>query len=194
MWRHLPLPRPSLASPQPWAGRAQSLLICRWCWCSPRAYTWPASRTVVSSPIAFHDQICVSSTNLSSEFQNCVGTIYHMTLDRCPMGTWTQHAPTTSPPINSFASVFLTHPHTQTGNQHQPTSNPQSIQLPITVYPFHLRNVSFVCPPHSLSPDTTIVQAHITHWDNYTSCVLAFPASRLSPPLCGLHTAVTVMS
>lgn len=104
-----------------------------------------------------------------------------MTLDRCSMGTWTQHAPTTSPPINSFASVFPTHPHTQTRNQHQPTSNPQSIQLPITVSPFHLRNVSFVCPPHSLSPDTTIVQAHITHWDNYTSCVPAFSCLQALP-------------
>lgn len=179
----------------PWAGRAQSLPIW-WCWCSPRAYTWPASRTVISSLIVFHDQICVSSTNLSSEFQNNVGTIYQMTLDRCSRGTWTQYPSTTSSPINSFASVFPTHPHTQTRNQHPPTSLQPTLH-PIT---HHCLSIppeeclirlpsSFSLPWHCYSSGSR----HSLGWDNFTSCVPAFPASRLSPPLCSLHTAVTVM-
>ena len=66
---------------------------------------WCLSGICLSSPMAFRDQICISSTNLSLEFQVYVGTIYWVT----PQAPGTQHALTPSSSTNSFAPGFPTH-------------------------------------------------------------------------------------
>lgn len=142
------------------------------------------SRTILTSAIAWHDQICISGENLSFVYET------HMRTNCWILDIGVPRAPGPHPHLLQQALLLLCSllMHTltlETSISPNPFLSNHFLSLSIyfTRAGSHIPDL-FMCSPL----DTARGQAHITPQCHCTGLLHACPTSRLSPPLPSLHT------